>query len=130
MQWNVGDWVVLDMDVGQIKTSYADDCFSFSDGWSETSGSRIHERFRPLTLRSKRIVEHFKHLYKRLDEIDGSRGFNYPDISAYFSSLALSAIDVADDDASQFYDAAIEFLAGAREYKPVIQGVRLFRRAA
>lgn len=63
MQWNVGDWVVLDMDVGQIKTSYADDCFSFSDGWSETSGSRIHERFRPLTLRSKRIVEHFKGNY-------------------------------------------------------------------
>ncbi len=128
MAWKVGDWVVFDLDIGQIKDLRDDGWASFSDGHIEASGMQIAERFRPLTLRSKRIVDTFDIYYNRLHEIDGNAGFNYPDISRYFSQLALDAID-GDDTSRAPYDKASEFTRDARDYKPVIQGIRLFRRA-
>lgn len=125
MTWNAGDWVVFDRAVGQIKEMREDGSASFSDGWFETSG-RLVDRFRPLTLKNKRIVEWFDAVYDRLREIDGEAGFNYPDISRHFSSMALSAIDT-DGEGKEFYDKANEFVAAARDYKPLIQGVQLFR---
>lgn len=130
MDWKIGDWVVFDLKVGQIKDLRDGDNASFSDGWFETSG-RLRDRFRPLTLKNKRIVEHMETVYNRLHEIDGEAGFNYPGISSHFSELALKAIDSAtDDEARQFFDAANEFVSHARNYARTIQGVPLFRRAA
>lgn len=123
-----GDWVVFDLDVGQIKRLEEDGIAEFSDGFCCTSGFRLAERFRPLTLRSKRIVESFDHYYMRLREIDGESGFNYPDISRYFSQLALNAIDTQESGEKDFYEKAQQFVRDAREYKPVIHGVSLFRR--
>jgi hypothetical protein len=127
MDWEVGDWVVFDLRVGQIKELREDGGASFSDGFFETSG-RLTYRFRPLTLKNKNIVETFDTFYHRLREIDGNSGFNYPDISRYFSQLALEAIDA--DDGASFYKKAQEFIRGARDYKPIIDNVKLFRRAA
>lgn len=129
MDWKVGDWVIFDLKVGQIKELRGHGCASFSDGWFETSG-HLCDRFRPLTLNNKRAVEYFDTIYGRLREIDGQAGFNYPDISRHFSDLALRAIDANVDDAKQFFDAANEFVSDARHYARVIQGLRLFRRAA
>lgn len=128
MDWKAGDWVVFDRSVGQIKELRDDNCASFSDGMFETSG-RLADRFRPLTLRNKRIVETFDAYYNRLHEIDGNAGFNYPDISRYFSQLALDAIDADEEGSKQFYDKAQQFAVEARDYKAVIQGVSLFRPA-
>ena len=125
-EWKAGDWVVFELDVGQIKELRDDGCASFSDGFCETSG-RLVDRFRPLTLKNKRITETFNIYYKRLGEIDGQAGFNYPDINRYFSQLALHAID-ATDDGKEFYDKGNEFVSAARDYTPVIDGVNLFRR--
>lgn len=123
--FNVGDWVVFDLSIGQIKELREEGCVVFSDGFCETSG-RLVERLRPLTLRNKRIVETFEIYYNRLREIDGEGGFNYPRISQYFTQLALNAID-NDNDVLDTYKKATEFVHEARKYTPVIQGVALFR---
>lgn len=125
MAWKVGDWVIHDLSIGQIKKLHDDGCPSFSDGTFETSGRNIADRFRPLTLRNKSIVETFDALYKRLNEIDGNAGFNFPDIFSYFAHMAREAIDGQDN--KTMYDKAQEFVRDARDYKPTIQGVRLFR---
>ena len=127
MDWKAGDWCVFDLRVGQIKEIRAGDSASFSDGHIETSG-RFLDRFRPLTLRNKWIVETLDIIYMRLRQIDGERGFNYPDISSYFNTLALEAIDGPDNP--KMFEKAQEFVREARDYKPTIQGFRLFRRAA
>ncbi len=124
MDWKVGDWVVFDLAIGQIKEIRDGESATFSDGHCETSG-RLVERFRPLTLKSKRIVETFDIYYMRLRQIDGEADFNYPRISQYFANLALEAID--HEDNRETYEKAQVFVREARDYKAVIQGVALFR---
>ena len=123
-EWKVGDWVVFDLSIGQIKK--LDDYQEFTDGSFCTSG-RLADRFRPLTLRNKRAVEYFDWCYNELRKLDGEAGFNYPDISQYFAQLAINAMDGDEKDRTP-YEKAQEFLKDARDYKPIIQGVGLFRR--
>lgn len=125
MTWKVGDWVIFDLSVGQIKELRDNDYASFSDGSFKTCG-RLVDRFRPLTLRNKQIVENFDIYYNRLLEIDGEDGFNYPRISQYFAQLAIDAID-GEENNKEPYNKANQFISDAREYKPLIQGVSLFR---
>ena len=127
MEWKVGDWVTFDMGIGQITELRDEGAASFSDGSFETSGM-LAERFRPLTLRNKNIVEGFHAWYMNLRDIDGHAGFNYPDISSYFSYLALCAMDTVDNEhAKVFYDRAQDFVRAAKSYTPEIDGVKLFR---
>lgn len=123
-QWKVGDWVVFDRGVVQVKEIFDTGGISVSDGFCSTSGN-LWPRLRPLTLRNKAIVETFAIYYKRLYEIDGQSGFNYPRISTYFADLALRAIDNPDDETP--FRLSEQFLQDARHYKPVIDGVSLFR---
>lgn len=123
MEWKTGDWVVFDLDIGQIKEMRENGISSFSDGHCETSG-QLTDRYRPLTLRNKRITEFFDIYYNRLREIDGESGFNYPDIHRYFASLCRQAIDT---EGSEPFDKAQEFIREARIYKSMIHGVPLFR---
>lgn len=129
--WKVGDWVISDMKIGQITECADSGSTTFNDGWFQVGGGLgLRNRFRPLTLRNKTIAESFELTYKRLDEIDGHAGFNYPDISSHFTDLSIRAMDAVDDDGSkEFYDAASRFVMGAKEYKPEIDGIRLFRRS-
>lgn len=124
MDWKAGDWIVFDRSVAQIKELREGGSATVSDGHIETSG-QLMDRFRPLTLRNKRIVETFDIYYDRLRGIDGEGGFNYPDISHHFSDLALKAID--HEDTNEFHEMAQQFFVEARSYTPTIQGVRLFR---
>jgi hypothetical protein len=126
LNWKAGDWAVFDLDIVQIKQvePYAE----VSNGMTSTSGNLI-DRLRPLTLRNKATVECFDWYYKELRSIRGERGFNYPDISRLFCDLALQAIDGAEDDREP-YDKAQAFVRDARDYKPKIQGIHLFRDAA
>jgi len=123
--WKVGDWIIFDLGIYQIKEIRDASSASVSDGSFETSGN-LADRFRPLTLRNKAIVESFDWHYMELRKIRGERGFNYPDINRYFCDLAREAID---DEANT--GAAAEkvrgFVRAAREYQPVIDGVHLFR---
>lgn len=127
MAWKEGDWVIFDLSVGQIK-EIRDGGESFTDGMFETSG-RLADRFRPLTLKNKRVVETFEVYYDRLKDIDGNAEFNYPDIHRHFSQLALDAIDGDVVAATQAFDKGRQFSVEARDYKAEIQGVRLFRPA-
>lgn len=126
MEWKIGDWVIFDLGIGQIKKLDEDGFAEFSDGSFCTSG-RLADRFRPLTLRNKRTVEYFDHYYNKLREINGEAGFNYPDISRYFAQLSLDAMDGDEKDKAP-YDKALQFFQDARDYKPVIDGVPLFRQ--
>lgn len=125
--WKAGDWAVFDRDIVQIKEIREGNSCSVSEGSFETSGMLL-DRLRPLTLRNKRTIEYFDHYYRKLSTINGERGFNYPDISRYFSSLALRAMDGPEDDKAP-YEEAQEFYRQARDYAPVIQGIGLFRAA-
>ena len=128
--WKVGDWVISDMKIGQITECADSGSTTFNDGWFRVSGGfGLRNRFRPLTLRNKTIAENFEFTYKRLDEIDGHGGFNYPDISSYFTDLSIRAMDAADNETKEFFDAAERFVTEARGYKPEIDGIRLFRRS-
>lgn len=130
-QWKEGAWVIFNLSIGQVKKikDSAGEWEEFSDGMFTTSG-KLSDCFRPLTLRNKYIIETLDGIYCRLHDIDGNAGFNFPNISRYFNGLALQAIDDGDDDSAikQIFDAAAEFVREAREYHPIIQGVKLFRR--
>lgn len=128
LTWKVGDWAVFDRDIVQIKEIRDGGSCSVSEGSFQTSGMLL-DRLRPLTLRNKRTIEWFDYYYRELSKINGERGFNYPDISRYFSNQALRAMDGAEDDKAPF-DEVHEFVKQARDYAPVIQGVQLFRSAA
>lgn len=122
--WKAGDWAVFDRDVVMIKEIREGESCSVSNGHVETSGQFL-DRLRPLTLRNKHTVEWFESLYDSLRKIRGEGGFNWPDISRHFSALTLRALDNAEDDSP--FNEAREFVQQARDYRPYIQGVSLFR---
>lgn len=94
----VGDWMIFDLAVSQIKELRHDDGYAVvADAFTQTSG-KIATRLRSLTLKSLRCAQLFESQYRRLKEIDGAAGFNYPDISEYFSALCLDTIDSAAAD--------------------------------
>lgn len=125
MKWKVGDWAVFDRDIVQIKEVYEHGGCAVSTGMIETSGN-LFDRLRPLTLRNKAAAEYFDYYYGKLSEINGERGFNYPDISRHFSELMLCAIDGPLDNKDPF-DKAVEFFQQARDRREIIQGIQLFR---
>lgn len=124
--WKAGDWAVFDLDIVQIKQ--VDPYVEVSTGTINTSGNLL-DRLRPLTLRNKATIETFDYYYNEIRKMPGERGFNYPDISRLFCDLALQAMD-GKPGATRPYDDAQAFVRDARDYKPVIQGVNLFRDAA
>lgn len=123
--WKVGDWVILDMSLGQIKELRDGGYATFSEGTFETFGM-LARRFRPFTLTSKSIVETFKIFYDQLREINGEGGFNYPAIYRHFSDLALEAID-QPENVNAICMKVQHFVRDARDYTTTIQGVPLFR---
>jgi len=126
LNWKVGDWAVFDREIVQIKEIRDEGGCTVSDGTCGTSGMLL-DRLRPLTLRNKSTIEYFAYYYRQLSTIDGEGGFNFPDISRHFSSLALRAMDGPEEDKAPYAEAQ-DFFKMAREYVPVIQGVSLFRR--
>lgn len=128
LTWMVGDWAVFDRDIVQIKEIREGGSCEVSEGSFNTYGMLL-DRLRPLTLRNKRTIEWFEYYCKRLKSINGEGGFNWPDINRHFNNLTLRAIDGPEDDKAP-YDEASDFIQQARDYKPMIQGVQLFRRAA
>lgn len=128
MDIKVGDWVILDMKVGQIKEIKENGCAVFSDGYIEHRG-RILDRCRPLTLRSKAIADSMDYYYRSLRKIDGNSGFNYPRIVDLFSDMTCMAIDHPQSE-KDYFDIVKDFIQKARNYTPVIHGINLFRRAA
>lgn len=129
MNFKVGDWAVYERRIVQIKRLDKDGIAEVSDGSFASSGMLLNQ-LRPLTLRNKRIGEWFEHYYEYIRQIDGSAGFNFPDINRYFAQLALQAIDANDEGSKAFFDLASQFVRDAKEYKTPIQGVNLFWRAA
>lgn len=127
LNWKEGDWAVYGRDIVQIKKISDEGWCEISDGMFATSG-RLFEGLRPLTLRNKRAAEWFEWHYDELRKVRGEGGFNWPDINRHFDWLTLRAIDGPETDQAP-YDEARAFIQEARDYKPVIQGVHLFRAA-
>lgn len=123
--WKVKDWAVYDLRIVQIKEIRLPHGCTISDGSIETHGQLI-DRLRPLTLENKATIEFFDYWYKELRHIRGQSGFNYPDISSYFSDLAIKQIDEGPLDRS-ITDKGPNFVRAAREYLRVIDGIHLFR---
>lgn len=124
MKIKKGDWVIYDREIVHIMETephleYSTGIIRGSNAW--------RDGMRPLTLQNKVIAQSMEHYYDKLRELDGSASFNFPDISRYFSSLALEAIDGDAADCSAAYKKAQEFVQAAHGYQKVIDGVRLFR---
>jgi hypothetical protein len=126
LNWKAGDWAVFDLEIVQIKQ--VEPYVEVTTGIITTSGDLL-DRLRPLTLRNKVTAESFEYYYKDLRKLRGERGFNYPDINRLFCDLALQAMDGPEND-KEPYDKAQAFVRDARDYKPKIQGIHLFRDAA
>lgn len=126
MDWKVGDWAIHDYEIVQIKR-IEDDIMEVSTGMFATSGYRLGERLRPLTLRNKRIAEYSDYYYKELKELKGEGGFNYPDIHRYFSQVTRDAIDSDDENVRAIQGKLPAFVEAASKYQPIIDGVSLFR---
>ena len=125
MAWKEGDWAINGRDIVQIKKIDDEGWMDVSDGSFATYG-RLGDRLRPLTLRNKRLAEYFEYYYKELRNIRGEGGFNYPDINRYFNELTLSAID-DEKNVQEYCNKASNFVEEAKNYKPVIDNVHLFR---
>lgn len=127
MDWKVDDWCIYDLNIGQItKINNDGNGFAqFTDGSFETSG-KLLDRFRPLTLRNKRLIEWFDYYYRQLDKIPGEAGFNYPRIHEYFAMLSRNAIDNPGEEDKPMAKVT-NFVTAAKDYHAVIDGVSLFR---
>lgn len=119
-----GDWCVYGLDIVQVIAT--EPYLEYSTGIIR-GGNASREHMRPLTLEGKVAVETMDHYYQMLRDMDGSAGFNYPGISNYLSGLALDVIDGDEAEAKAAYGKAQEFTRAARDYTPIIDGVRLFR---
>lgn len=91
MKLNVGDWVIHGYEIAQITKMEDSRVREVSTGSFSTSSTDLEVR--PLTLRSKRLAENFEYFYNELNDLEGSRSLNWPDIHRYFSSLTINAID-------------------------------------
>jgi hypothetical protein len=125
MQFRPGDWCIYEMDIVQIKKM--EPHVEYSNGIIAGSGRGLAQFFRPLTLENKVIAETMDHYYEKLRDMDGSAGFNFPDICRYFSDLVLDAIDGGDDACRAAYEKAKNFVRLANDCQKVIDGVHLFR---
>ena len=124
-KWKKGDWAIYDRRIVQITSVKDKQVCEVSDGVLNTCSTGLEARLRPLTLTNKGVVESIEWWYRDLRKIRGEGGFNYPDISRYFSDLALRAIDTQPDNNAM--NKASNFVRAARDYTPVIDGVLLFR---
>lgn len=129
MEFKIGDWVIYDRKINQVRKSSYSDNLELTDGHICTSCG-TWENARPLTIRNKAIADTFEIYYERLRKMDGSGGFNFPDINRYFTNLCIEAMDANDADTEALFKRANEFTRQARDYTKVIDGVRLFRSAA
>lgn len=129
MTYKENDWAIFEMNIVQVTELRENGGITVSDGSFNTSGnaSNIMGRMRDLTLRNKRIAEAFEYYYKELRKINGEGGFNYPDIHGYFSEICLEAMDAPDGE--ETYEKAAAFVKSAKQYEPIIDGVKLFRSA-
>ena len=125
-KFKVGDWVIHEMEIGQVTEIRTNGCATFSDGYSSSYG-KIAADFRPLTLRNKTIAEAFHSYYKELYQIDGSNGFNFPVIKWYFNQLAISTMDGSEGNERKCYEQAAAFVKQAKAHRKTIQGISLFR---
>jgi len=135
MQLKVGDWVIQDYAIKQIRKIEENGSTEVSDGAFSTSGYSILKSCRPLNLRNKRYAESIQYQYDELKKVKGSNALNWPDINRYFSDLCLKAIDDTKTDykegetnqylkeAREFTNKTIDRLSGIGD----VNGVRIFR---
>lgn len=124
MTFNTGDWCIYDLEIVQIMATepYVEYSTGFIRGGNATRGN-----LRPLTLQNKVIIESMDSYYERLRDMDGSVGFNSPDISRYFADLSRTAIDGDKKQSEAAFEKAQAFVRAARDYQKIIDGIALFR---
>jgi hypothetical protein len=135
MEFKVGDWVLFEHKVGQLKRVEAEDGWSeFSDGMFSTSGCLLDRCF-PLTLEGKRCADWFEYYYHDLHQIDSKGKLNWLDVHREIvnlweaTMLALGREEPtkrAYKDAENFFRECKEALSSLREVR-LANGVQLFR---
>lgn len=136
MKFAVGDWVIHNYEIKQIKRMEEGKVVEVTCGSFSTSSSDLTYDIRPLTLKTKRYAESIEYYYKELDKLPGSRSLNWPDINRHFSDLCLKAIDdpkekYQEGEVNKYLQEARDFVQKTRDALSGVQsvnGVDLFRR--
>jgi len=102
-KYKVGDWVVCEFKVQQIKQISEDGRVTdVSDGYISHGGWSLNDRVFPLTLRSKIISEEFYDVYHKIHKLDDKYkiSLNFPDINDYLITEWVKVMTDDDDDES------------------------------
>lgn len=93
MTFKVGDWVIHEFKIGQIK-KIDGDIITFSEGFFETSGL-LAGAIVPLTLRNKAISDNVEYIYQKIH--NNTTGLNYSNIRWKLIEIWLDSCNAKDD---------------------------------
>jgi hypothetical protein len=103
MAYKVGDWVVCEFKIQQIKKISEDGRITeVCDGYFYHSGWSLNNHIFPLTARNKIISEEFDGIYSKIHELDNKYriNINFPVIIDYLITEWVKVMANADDDES------------------------------
>ena len=89
---NVGDWVLFEFSLVQIRGMDGPKIQEVNDGLFTTGGHYLNDRVRLLTMRTKVISEEFEQTSKDIHATDNNQ-LNYPDIHNKLVDLWIEACD-------------------------------------
>lgn len=90
---NVGDWVLFEFSIVQIREMDGPKIQEVNDGLFTTSGRYLNVRVQLLTMRNKVISEEFETASKEIHATNNNQ-LNYPDIQSKLVDLWIEACDL------------------------------------
>lgn len=132
--FKVGDWVLSEFVLKQVKSMVDDRVNGVSDGFFETGGYDLRDHTFPLTMRGKIISAEYERVYKDLHAKGGRLNLNYPDILNWLVDDWVKTMSKQDDDDAvkagyerleAFHHAVLNGIDAAQSM--TVQDIRLFR---
>ena len=130
----VGDWIIFEYGIVQIKEVENGRVTDVSDGSFSTSGRDLSDRCYPLTLSNKNAADYVESYSARVHR-EGGPGLNYPDLHGKAVQLAHGIMSLPESDiegrkkayeaVSNFYRTLFDTLRDSKRLS--VEGVSLFR---
>ena len=144
LKYVIGQWVMSEHELKQIKEMEGTRITSVSDGMFSTGGSDLGYCTVPLTMQTKCLSDTYSYYYKQIRDAAGTMNINFPDISraitsnwhdACMAALIASeeseesikqAIRIRDKFEKEFVRPTLNELQAAKDI--VVAGVNVLRR--
>jgi len=108
-----GDWCFHEYELKLIKRLDKDQIGEVTCGIMNTSGYRLIDNCRPLTIRNKNISGEFRYWYRELKKINQIR--NWPDLARLLEQMWLDAVDDSDEKITDHYTKLREMCRSIKE---------------